>query len=592
MAFDFSKGTPVATPQPTTVPSAPAQPTGFAAKWGGGKVITPATTSPVAPPKPGFLSRVASDAATRVNSGGDAFLSAQQGKESNTEAFAHTIGQGAGLISDVATEGLKSVGDAITATDKTTGKVTSLSDRISGLLQDAGHTAAGQEIGTLLADFEKNHPVASDYLGSAFNVAGIIPVGKGAEVAAEGVEDAAKAGAAKAVDATKTIVGAPVNAREALSKGSRVAGLEKSASRIQEKAATAAPSVADAVTRPGMSVSNVKDPLSTYDEFSAQQDKAAVDTKEDTAMGMVGSRIGNAYAKVARMRKVAGQTMSDELKKVGSTVAKIGDANSNLYKTLLRDENLSYNFNTGKLTPAAGVKQVAMTTSDQKLIENYLGDLKGLGPNPTIADLDAFIKRVPNELDVAKAASGLVGKVSNGERIIKNHLTSLRDELDAKIDPKTGVAQKPELVKYSNARKTYSKLSDFLKEGESYLGKKTQSGDFAKDASLAKSSVQSLLNNGKKDWLLALEGHTGYPALDEAVLGLQAMKDSGDFRGGSLLELLSESAQQGKIPEIPTGATAIVNALAGKALKKAGQAFVGTPREQTRRFLQSLKKAI
>lgn len=579
MAFDFSKGTVVTPPTVSTSSpngtQTPVPQSGFASKWGGGTVVAPAQAPAPDQSKPGFLSRVSSDLATRQASGKEANDAYHSGDESFLRASTHGVGQAAGFIGDVGSEALKSVGNSIFAKDKSTGEVTTLSDRVSQALEAAGHTEAGQAIGTALADFQKNHPVASDYLGSIFNVASIIPAGKGAELAAEGAEDVVKAGAKKTVEKA-------ASAREALSKGNRVPGLDVSAERIQKQA------LVPEEIRQGMSASNVKDPLSTYDEFSSQQDRALADTKADTAMGSVGSRIGNAYAKVIRMRRVAGETMGDEIKGAAGKVAtKIGAANQNLYKTLLRDENLSYNFNTGKLTPT--VRQVSMTAGDQSTIEEYLGNLKGLGPNPTAQELDAFIRRVPQELDLAKAAKGIT-KTTNGERIVKEHINKLKDELDAKIDPKTGIATKPELKKYSAAKKTYAQLSKFLEEGEGFLGKKTQSGDFAKDASLAKSAVQSLLNNGKKDWLMALEGHTGYPALDEAVLALQAMKDSGDFRGGSLLELLTEGAQQGRLPKIPTGATEMINNAAGHVLKAGYRGVIGTPREQTRRFLQSLKK--
>jgi hypothetical protein len=180
------------------------------------------------------------------------------------------------------------------------------------------------------------------------------------------------------------------------------------------------------------------------------------------------------------------------------------------------------------------------------------------------------MSRIPKAIDVYKAGKSIVG-TTNAERIIKGSLADLRKSL---LD-----SGNPVLDKYALARSQYSQLSDFVNEGASYLGKKTASGDFSKDASIAKSSVQSILNGGKKDWLIKLEQLTGYKALDEAVLALQAMKDAGNFRGASLLDLLSPS-------ELPTTKAGVVAKGIDFLMEKGAGALTGSPAEQTRRIIQ------
>lgn len=94
-----------------------------------------------------------------------------------------------------------------------------------------------------------------------------------------------------------------------------------------------------------------------------------------------------------------------------------------------------------------------------------------------------------------------------------------------------------------------------------------------------------MLNNGKKDWLIELENKTGYPAMDEATLALQAMKDAGDFKGNSLLDLLTEGAS-GTVPLSAHGVAGKIMGMMGKGI---GKAVAGSKADQTRAFLKTLE---
>lgn len=313
----------------------------------------------------------------------------------------------------------------------------------------------------------------------------------------------------------------------------------------------------------------VTGPLKTYDEFYNQEQKFKNNVKEDTALGKVGERIGNAYDKAIALRRNTGKIMEQEIGKVGNIKTDISGSFPK-FEEALHQSGVTYDANKGEIISSPTSK---MTGQDRSMLDIYVSELNKLGPNPTAGELDAFLSRIPNELDVYKGTNNIT-KVTNGERLIKGNLSDLRNALS----PKANKA----FTKYFKARSDYSALSDFLDEGSSFLGAKTQTGDYAKDASLAKSSVQSILNQGKKDWLLKLEKITGYPALDESMLAIQAMKDAGNFRGQSLLDLMTPK-NGGKIP---TSARGFASKAVDKAIEIGKEKFAGTPYEQTRRFIK------
>lgn len=314
----------------------------------------------------------------------------------------------------------------------------------------------------------------------------------------------------------------------------------------------------------------LKSPVATYDNYVNQAKQAISDIKVDPPLAVVGESIGDAFRKVVADRRNVGNIMGEELKKVANVQTNILPT-VDTFVNDLAEQGLKYDRVTKELRQTAS--QVKMTAEDMGLLEKYASELQRLGSKPTIADLDAFMSRIPSEIDVYKASKNITGS-TNGERIIKKSLADLREQFSPTINP--------DFAPYYEARKKYAQLSNFIEDGGRFLGKVTQSGDFEKDASLAKSSVQSLLNNGKKDWLIELEQLSGYQALDDSVIALQAMKDAGDFRGISLLETLSSGA--------PSSQAGFTQKAIDYAMQKVGRRVAGTPEEQTRAFLQALKE--
>ena len=336
--------------------------------------------------------------------------------------------------------------------------------------------------------------------------------------------------------------------------------LKTSAKRLAEEST-------DEISRQGIGKTQIESPLNTYNKFAEQEATFKGDIMQDPALGIVGERVGDAYGQVVKLRQNVGATIGEELKTVGKLKTDIAKPQKTFSQELL-DQGLT--FGEKGLRPT---KVSKFTSQDIKMLDTYLKSLNKLGTKPTLAELDAFLSRIANELDVYKSQNNITN-VTNAERIIKTNLRNLREGASPSANPA--------FTNYYNAKSLYSDLSGFLDEGSSFLGKKTQTGDFAKDTSLTKSAVQSILNNGKKDWLMRLEGLTGYPALDEAVLALQAMKDAGNFRGLSLLEIINEN----KVPLTKWG-------IAGKAadfvIEGGKRVLLGSEADQTRAFLKSLE---
>jgi len=368
-----------------------------------------------------------------------------------------------------------------------------------------------------------------------------------------GLLDTAKATGNKIIEAIR-------NPKLALSKANIDDKVELSAERLTKQ-----PLFAEGTVR-------LDDPLTSYEEYLAQSKKALTDIKEDPALATVGNKIGDAFKFVVERRRDAGKVMGEELKKVGSIKLSAPTVTDD-FLTATKEGGLKFNAKERLFT---ATKDSKFSDADLAILNEYAGELTKLGKNPTVSQIDAFLSRTDANLRNFKASKSIVG-TTNAERLVSQSQRALRDLL-ANSDT-------PELANYARARALFSDLSDFVNEGASHLGSITQSGDFAKDASLAKSAVQSILNNGKKDWLTKLEELSGYPALDDSVLALQAMKDAGDFRGLSLLQALTEGGA-------PLSKAGITQKAIDFAIDKASRLVAGTPEEQTRAFLKALKEAV
>lgn len=516
--------------------------------------------TPVTEEEPSFGQKLKDTLNTRVERTGD-ILARQD--SSTFEKGAQVFGQGAGLAADVI--------------EKTAGQIPGVSQALEGmskgiqwLSQTAPIKALGEKIGDskALQEVVTLYDTDENFRDSVDAVANVVRLG--GDVAA--VE--------QAVNFTKNVTSKLGQSAKEFSKNIIPDDGGGSSSSLQEDIQLA---IAKKNVNPQLESStkrlflngtrNVDDPIKTYDSYLAQSKKAITDIKSDPAISVVGEKMGNAFQKVVKQRQAVGKVLGDELKVNGKIKINISEPKTSLLNEL-KDSGLSYNPKTKQLTSFQGSK---FAPDEVSMLDDFVKGLNTLGDTPSVAQIDNFISKTRSNLDFTKGKAGVIG-TTNAERIINGGISKLRASLDPAVNGNQA------LSKYWTANKTYSELSDFVEEGSQYLGKKTTSGDFAKDASVAKSSVQSILNNGKKDFMLKLEALTGYKAIDDAVLALQAMKDAGDFRGLSLLQAMSETG-------IPTSKAGFTQKIIDAAIKKGGEIIAGTPEEQTRAFLQDLLKS-
>ena len=307
-----------------------------------------------------------------------------------------------------------------------------------------------------------------------------------------------------------------------------------------------------------------------YDEYFTSAQKHIADVKQDPPLAQVGEEVGDAFNSVIKQQQAIGAVMGEELETYGSLRVSVQSAVQAALKQM-SDSGLSFNPRTQQFVSFQGN---AFAEKEVQMLVDFFAKVRLLGDTPTVRDLNNAISALRSELTFTKGSLG-VQQVTNAERIINTTLHNLKQTLNPEIN---GISQ---LQRYWKANQAYSDLSTFIEEGSSYLGKVTQSGDYAKDASILKSSVQSLLNNGKKDWLLQLEALTDYPALDYAVIALQAMKDAGDYKGLSLLQVIKDQG-------IPTSKAGVTGAIIDKATDVGTRVVMGKPEEQTRAFLKSI----
>jgi len=420
-------------------------------------------------------------------------------------------------------------------------------------------------------DFVTKHPEAAKDLENIAQIGSNVGRISGDILLAEGVRSwAKKVSRATREGITKTT---DVIASEATSAGDAIAQNAQNLKIRTQKylgGKAIAPQVESSAQRlqqPYLAgTKRVTQPVKLYDNYLGQAKKAITDIKADAPISQIGSEMGDAFRTVVKTRQAIGTKMASELEKVKNIKTNTLPVTDKFVQTL-RESGLVYDRVKKSIIPVA--RQTKIGQADIKLLETYARELQRLGTKPTIGDIDAFLSRVNQDIKIYKSANNITG-TTNGERIILQSMSGLRSQLSGT----------PALASYAEARKLYANYSKFIEDGERFLGKVTQSGDFAKDASLAKSSVQSILNNGKKDWIIRLEELTGQTFLDRTVLALQAMKDAGDFRGLSLLQTFSQST--------PTTRNAITQKILDYALSQGAKIVAGTPEEQTRAFLNSL----
>lgn len=173
-------------------------PTGGGTGAGAGTVAGLSTNS--APQ--GFLTNVGNDLSSRTKDLGNAVADSFSGKINPLSGVIQGAGALAGGVSDIVTEGAKGlynglVPDAIR---------NPINQAVGGVAGAIGATPAAQSAGQGIAQFQQDHPELSKDISSAFDIASVFPMFKGAQLAARATEEAIPA-ATRAIAATNGIAG-------------------------------------------------------------------------------------------------------------------------------------------------------------------------------------------------------------------------------------------------------------------------------------------------------------------------------------------------------------------------------------------------
>lgn len=492
----------------------------------------------------------------------------KQVKEGVSTGNIQQVGRGA---LNEAAGGLRAVFSPIEAATKIVAQVPGIHEVLGGV--ENAVNFVGDKIGDSkkLQQFMQDNPNADEVFSNALAVALSVTGAKKAPEIRTAINDTIDMVTSKSskIPPTTPPPGATPKTGPMIQEGSMASNVVNKATSLKKDLQL---KVAKKNVNPqlGSSAERLKSPIESYDNYYEKAKKSVIDIKTDKPIADIGTNIGNAFESVVKERSNVGKILGDELKANGSIKLNISEPKTNLF-TELKNSGLSYNPKTNKLTSFQGTKFVP---EEIAMLQEFVDGVNKLGTTPTVKQIDNFLTQTRTNLKFTKGKTGVIG-TTNAERIINGGVAKLKETLNPKVNGNKS------LSKYWEANKKYSDLSDFVEEGTPLLGKKTSSGDYAKDVGVAKSSVTSILNQGKKDFLTKLENLTGYQALDDTVLALQAMSDAGIAEGTTLLKAISEGS-------VPVSKLGWFSKVLNYGLDKAGNALVGDANQQTKAFLQSL----
>lgn len=196
--------------------------------------------------------------------------------------------------------------------------------------------------------------------------------------------------------------------------------------------------------------------------------------------------------------------------------------------------------NAGNLTAAPG-RRMTIDEKSQKLISDYVGRLRTLGPNPTAQQLDDFVDEVQAML--YKQSSPNLYELADEPVIafLKEQTGQINSQLKTSIDDML-VARGMEGGLYSALNERWQLLNDMEGRLSKRLG-----ADADKGASMMKSLFSPQTGEPTRRLFEQIRNETGIDLFEEATLAKFAMESVGDVRQRTLLKSLdiavSEVAQ-------------------------------------------------
>ncbi len=480
---------------------------------GGKKIqlIAPASDNvgvPEEQKKPGFFSRVGEDLKKRGSSIAQTFKDTASGKINPLETGVQTAGAVAGGVNDILGEGVKSAVEALPESVKEPvrqGAVYVLQTRAG----QAGLNAISQGI-EKYAGWKSENPQLAKDLESVVNIASLLPIGKGGQVAKEGVEQVAKKSAQFGAETfgkiNKSLFGEilekPVSSVDDLIKVSdellkkpsqeasgellTVAKQQSPKLSIREKWAGVRPDIKK-------QIQGKHEKLQTYFDIAhARNLDVNVPTplefgvkRAETARDAVDNLIENKGSSIGKFREKI-QTYKVPLEKVQSV---INDFDSELGKLNLQIKNRQIVRSPG------AIKKVS--DSEIKLLQDFRENLNVIRERPTVDSVIQNRIAADNNINFAKSAKEASNIIDPISRKMRSRLAQVNRETIGKSEAKL-------LEDYTN-------LFSFLEEFNGYLNRKA-GGEFMLKRVLSErgGETRALINT--------LKEYTGIDLLDDATM--------------------------------------------------------------------------
>lgn len=479
----------------------------------GGKkiqVVVPASANLGVPKEeqPGFLQRVGEDLKKRGSSIAQTFKDTASGKINPLETGVQTAGAVAGGVNDILGEGVKSAVEALPESVKEPvkqGAVYVLQTRAG----QAGLNAISQGM-EKYAGWKSENPQLAKDLESVVNIAALLPIGKGGQIAKEGTEQLGKKGlelGTKAIGETKNLLfgktlSKPVGSvdelvkvsdqllkeptQEASGKLLTMAKEQSPTLSIQEKWAGVRPDVKK-------QIQGKHEKLQTYfDVAHARNLDVNVPTplefgvkRAETARDSVTNILENKGSNIGKFREKI-QTYPVPMEKVQGVIK---DFDSELGKLNLQVRN-------GQVLRSPGsVKKVS--DSEIKLLQDFRENLNVIRERPTIDSVIQNRIAADNNINFAKSAKEASNIVDPISRKIRGRLAQINRETIGKSE--------------SILLEDYTNLSSFLEEFNGYLNRQA-GGEYMLKRVLSErgGDTRAMLNTLKR--------YTNIDLLDDATM--------------------------------------------------------------------------
>lgn len=511
---------------------------------------------------------------------------AMNANQSGLSKTLQVLGQGFGLVGDVAGNAIGTTVSAITPDEVEKQVKDALGKGVNQILQTAPVKKGIEKY----QGFKEAHPEAAGNVEAVANILDTLALAAGAGEAKKGAETAAKSAFKAGVEGIEKAGSMATKAGEnAGSFADKIANITKKiGSEAKEKFAESkiGEKVADVVSPMDNNVKKTIDPLASVPKENIPNiPKEVIDKVKEATSGRMEFYLNKARRAVQNPSlptplEFAGKKAEEALSKIGNKIAKYGQQKKvetealkdsiiqgvPEIKTKLMDslgEIAGVDINdAGEFVAKAGRSVAVSDPSDLKLIKTIKNKLDSLGESPTFKQVDDAVDYMQDLLYKKKAnlAQPINSKI---EGVVKK----ITGELNGKL--KSSGTQL-----YRDSNQSISRLMEVRDNLNKALGY-----DANKGGSLMK-RVFSPTDGGTKKMFNEIKKITGIDLNEEATLAKFAMENFGDARQANLLEQL----------ELIKGAVGAKGSFLADAIKRvaerAGKAAVGDQVERARRILR------